>query len=451
MAALLVHALLSFSAPKRRVEVLSPTNASALKAAFFSGAPWLVQCGSVADMAAAAGDGALGVHEVIELALPKLPPAAQVGLLDCAKKLPSGKNTISRFKLDTGVTPMLIFSANGEPPVQLTPSMLTKHGLGGALFASPRQQAAALAHLVRDKSEKTATQLTKSEHLHARCLKRKHCALVLFPKEPSGEAERTLKKLMGEFRSVTFGTINTARYEFSLAKHLPAPANPKQPQMVAFRSATVDAAPPANKKGKADKKPSKALSVGAKAHRGEFSIEALRTFLTALERETLDFTPLKKAPSLRWRKQASKSTSSSSSSSSSTSGGGRSGSSGSERRGAKKDQAASARAGRQQQQRGGKGDRGGGGGGGASDEVLRRQKMAEEEEEYMRSMFGDADAEGGDGEDEGGDGDDADGEEELDFDDEDDEQEEAGAESDDAEQEEEEEDPEAAGGGKEEL
>ena len=64
-------ALLCLAAEPRSVELLSVTNATQLKAVFFSGEPWLVQCGSKADLAAAAADGGagLGVHEVLEVAL----------------------------------------------------------------------------------------------------------------------------------------------------------------------------------------------------------------------------------------------------------------------------------------------------------------------------------------------------------------------------------------------
>ena len=65
------------------VELLSISNATQLKTVFFSGDPWLVQCGAAADLAAAASDPKLAVHEVVELALPKLGASvARVGLLD---------------------------------------------------------------------------------------------------------------------------------------------------------------------------------------------------------------------------------------------------------------------------------------------------------------------------------------------------------------------------------
>ena len=241
-AVLLLGALVpltAFKAPpkaaagKSDVQVLSPTNATQLKAVFFSGNAWLVQCASEADLAAAAaGDAGLGIHGVVETALGALKRVpAEVGLLDCAQKLPSGKSTLDRFNLDRSVSPTLIFAANGHAPVQIVPSMLSKHVQSAHLFPTPRQQSAGLLALVKARATPKAYAFTKSEQLHSHCLKRKHCVLWLTEGEPSGDAARTLQKLLLEFRAVAFGTINTARYQFSLAKALPAAPTKRVPQV----------------------------------------------------------------------------------------------------------------------------------------------------------------------------------------------------------------------------
>jgi hypothetical protein len=414
----------AFAAPRKHIELLSPTNATQLKTVFFSGDPWLVQCGSQADLAAAAVEGGLGAHEVVELALPKLAPVARVGLLDCAKKLPSGKSTLDRFRLDSSLDPTLLLVANGQTPVQLTPPMLTKHGLGTALFPSPRQQAAALTALVKARSEKKALSLTKSEHLHEHCLKRKYCALLLLPRElsPNSELARVLHKLLHEFRHVAFTTLNAARYEFSLQKHLPQPTSAKQPQLVGFKSTTVAAEESAGgKKGKGGKKAKPALSVGAKAHRGEFALGEVREFLTSLSNDQLELTALKKAPTIRWRKQEKgESKDKGDKAKGKAAGGGASAA----RRSAGRDAGAGAASGKGRQRtqpaasgRGKPAASGASSEGEVSDEVRRRQKMAEEEEEYMRSMFGDADDEP-DGDEEGSDDDAEEEEMVLDFDEE---------------------------------
>jgi uncharacterized membrane protein YgcG len=412
----LVTVLMAFKAPDKKaapeqkangMQVLSPTNATQLKAVFFSGDPWLIQCGSKADLAAAAaGDVGLGAHDVLEIAMPalaKLP--AELGLLDCEKKLPSGKSTLDRFKLDGGVSPMLIFAANGLAPVQIVPSMLAKYGGSSNLFPTPRQQAAALVALVKSRATPQAFTFTKSEQMHAHCLKRKHCVLWLTEGEPQGEAARTLGTLLREYRTVAFGTVNTARYQFSLAKALPAPPTKRTPQVLAVRSTAAE--------GDAKK-----VTLAAKAYRGEPTLEGLRGFVSGLADESLELTPLTKPPALAWRKQAKEaakdgkeeggvggkrgakeggSSSSSGSSGSSTSSskrqsrkGGKSGTgagSGAERKMSYEERKAAEAAARKAKAAAAKG-------GGPVDEVERRRRMALEEEELLRSMFDSEEAAG---------------------------------------------------------
>jgi len=412
----LVTVLMAFKAPDKKaapeqkangMQVLSPTNATQLKAVFFSGDPWLIQCGSKADLAAAAaGDVGLGAHDVLEIAMPalaKLP--AELGLLDCEKKLPSGKSTLDRFKLDGGVSPMLIFAANGLAPVQIVPSMLAKYGGSSNLFPTPRQQAAALVALVKSRATPQAFTFTKSEQMHAHCLKRKHCVLWLTEGEPQGEAARTLGTLLREYRTVAFGTVNTARYQFSLAKALPAPPTKRTPQVLAVRSTAAE--------GDAKK-----VTLAAKAYRGEPTLEGLRGFVSGLADESLELTPLTKPPALAWRKQAKEaakdgkeeggvggkrgakeggSSSSSGSSGSSTSSskrqsrkGGKSGTgagSGAERKLSVEERKAAEAAARKAKAAAAKG-------GGPVDEVERRRRMALEEEELLRSMFDSEEAAG---------------------------------------------------------
>ena len=140
------------SAQQRQVELLRAADAAQLKAVFFSGEPWLVQCGTKAEISAAIVDDGFGAHAVVEKAASALPKDVKVGLLDCHKQLPSGKTTIERFKLDGSISPLLVLAANGKT-VQITPAALTKHGLATSLFPGPRAQAVALASYVKAKSE----------------------------------------------------------------------------------------------------------------------------------------------------------------------------------------------------------------------------------------------------------------------------------------------------------
>jgi hypothetical protein len=71
-----------------------------LKSVFFSGQPWLVQCvgAGVLANAATGSSPSESAHEVLQLALNSLPKYVNVGLLDCKKRLPSGKSTLERFR-----------------------------------------------------------------------------------------------------------------------------------------------------------------------------------------------------------------------------------------------------------------------------------------------------------------------------------------------------------------
>jgi hypothetical protein len=88
------------SAQQRQVELLRAADAAQLKEVFFSGEPWLVQCGTKAEISAAIVDDGFGAHAVVDKAASALPKDVKVGLLDCHKQLPSGKTTLERFKLD---------------------------------------------------------------------------------------------------------------------------------------------------------------------------------------------------------------------------------------------------------------------------------------------------------------------------------------------------------------
>lgn len=194
------------SAEQKHAELLSATDAAQLKAVFFSGEPWLVQCGTKADISSAIVDDGFGTHTVVEKAVPGLPKELKVGLLDCYRKLPSGKTTVERFKLDSTVSPLLVLAANGKT-TQITPSSLTKHGgLGSTLFPTTRNYASALASYVKAKSEPKAYTATSNEHISSLCLKRKHCAILLLDKEPRGETARVVHKLLYDFRTVSFVT-----------------------------------------------------------------------------------------------------------------------------------------------------------------------------------------------------------------------------------------------------
>ena len=150
------------------VEMLGRGSADELKAVFFSGEPWLIHCISAAVKEEPAE---LALHAVVRAALPALPSELRVGLLDCGKKLPSGKTTLQRFKLDSSLVPTLVLAANGRPPKQITGSMISKYASSSVLFPTTRQHASALVALVSKAIEPKIVTISKEAHLSSHCLR----------------------------------------------------------------------------------------------------------------------------------------------------------------------------------------------------------------------------------------------------------------------------------------
>ena len=400
--------------PSDSVRLISATSATDLRDVFFSGAPWLVQCATASATASVASgetSAVAALHEAVRLSLSTLPKEANVGILDCRAKLPSGKrNTIDRFGLDSNASPVLFAVANARNPLQVTAEVLRSYTAGGGtapLFPTPSQHAAALAAMFAAKTKPKASALTTTAQLHSSCLRRPKCALVLLRKgaEAKGDAGRVLAKLMLEHRNVSFVTINSANYQISLEGKMPEPTASK-PALLAVRSSGSG-------------KGSKHVALAARAHRGSWEIDELTKFLGSFVRDELELTPLTKSPSIRWRKQGQNGAKSGAKSG--TKSGAKGGSGGQDR---------DARKGGRTKGGGGAGGNGksGGGRGSGGDasasqspsarEAERRRQMAEEEEAYLRDMF---EEEGGGGDqaldEDGFDGDESDGEEEvLDFD-----------------------------------
>lgn len=360
-----------------------------LKAVFFSGEPWLVHCATRAELAAAAKDeGAEALlPAVVRAAAPRLPDEVRVGVLDCSKKLPSGKTTLQRFKLDGSLSPTLVLVANGRAPRQVTSALLSKHGSSSALFPTPRQQAAALVSFVAAAIEPRVAALSKTEHLTAHCLRRKLCAVVMSDGELKGAAARTLQRLLKEYRAVSFVTVNTARYDFSLSKLMPTAADgaaggkdkggkdkggrdKAEPRLLAVRSSTAGGSDKSSKE-----KGQQKMSVLAKAHRDAFSLEPLRAFLADHVAEALEMKPLRRLPQIKWRKQASASDGGGSGGGGGGGGGKKSAASGKAAGGSKRrgGEAGGGRKGGERRRDGGQSSAGGGGGGAGADAGAARR------------------------------------------------------------------------------
>jgi len=96
----LALALLPLALGQRSVVALRGSSEE-LRSVFFSGDPWLIQCVSAIDITAASradSSPAEHAHAVVQTALSAMPDEVNVAILDCKKRLPSGKNTLERFR-----------------------------------------------------------------------------------------------------------------------------------------------------------------------------------------------------------------------------------------------------------------------------------------------------------------------------------------------------------------
>ncbi|EOD13454.1 hypothetical protein EMIHUDRAFT_103765 [Emiliania huxleyi CCMP1516] len=166
---------------------LSPSDSAALKQVFFSGEPWLVECGHSVSPAFYDAEGSL-------------PKDLRVGLLDCAAALPSGKTTIQRFKLSPpkrGPTVLLFANADAKPAVAPVDAARTGVDLAkwAARVSQPRVVSVATVQL-----------------FEAHCTKRKWCALALGAGARLPSEERAaLTKLAAAARAVRFIAVDGSK------------------------------------------------------------------------------------------------------------------------------------------------------------------------------------------------------------------------------------------------
>uniref|UniRef100_A0A7S4ETD6 Uncharacterized protein n=2 Tax=Chrysotila carterae TaxID=13221 RepID=A0A7S4ETD6_CHRCT len=362
------------------IEYLSVNDEERMKHVFFSGNPYMVQCVAPSRSIKKNPSGALS--EVITLASSALPSDCGLAILDCKEKLPSGKNSFERFKIDGSLDPPLFVVANGRPPKQVTPQALSKHMPNAALFPTTKQQAAALISLVIRAIEPKVAALSKTEQLQKYCVGRRLCAIILIHgAELRFKDSRVLQSLLKEYRTISFATINVDRYDLSLARRLPETPglDVKAPRLILLRAAAVGGS--TAEKGK--RAQSKQLALTAKAHREEFALKPVRGFLNACLDGKLEMTPLQRMPTLAWRRSAGKSSGGPADDGAKSFGSNRRTrrSSGGERSTrpppSKRARSSTSKTeGKPQspEQR-------------REAEVARRQRMVEEEEEYLRSMF----------------------------------------------------------------
>lgn len=152
---------------------LSTDDAATLKGVFLSGQPWLVECtaGSPSD--------------VMYKAEAKLKAPLRPALLDCDRKLPSGKTTVERFGLKPPHQgPFILAIANLEKPV-VAPRNVVEDPTTLAKWAQAATKPRVLA-------------MSSSSQLETSCLKKRWCVLVLAAGSRLGDVERKALSTMSQ-------------------------------------------------------------------------------------------------------------------------------------------------------------------------------------------------------------------------------------------------------------
>jgi hypothetical protein len=189
------------------VERLEANDTTRLATAFFSGEPWLIYCEKQLS------------SESIQFAkfrkASKRLRSVNFGVLDCSAKLPSGKSTIGKFKLDGKKKPVLLLCANGEKPLQLS------KGDYSSKKGSTTINVTTLVDSVRTKMKPRVYAVTQRSTLRKRCFSKRACGIVLHQRQISGVDGRIVHELMMMHRNVSFVTIDTSQHKFSLESKLP--------------------------------------------------------------------------------------------------------------------------------------------------------------------------------------------------------------------------------------
>jgi hypothetical protein len=169
-----------------KIGSLKPRHSDALKEVFFSGNPWLIECGRSAS-------------PVLYEAESSLPTGLRAALLDCSATLPSGKTTLERFKISPHKRgPTIVMFSNVDRPV-LAPMDAVRTSADLAKWAARLSQPRTVA-------PSTATQF--EQH----CTRRKWCALVLAAGQRiQPEEKAVINRLAAANRAVRFVTLDTSK------------------------------------------------------------------------------------------------------------------------------------------------------------------------------------------------------------------------------------------------
>lgn len=179
LAALIAYRMVMGGSP---VTFIDATDETMLRRVFFSGEVWAVACENSDNFEAVASRLASEFH---------------FGVLDCEAKLPSGRSTMKRFKLEN--TKPVVFVANGVQTTQL-PAVRSEYDL---------------VREIRLAATRRPVEVKNDETFRDRCLSKPLCLLVLRGgSELEPAAHKALDALMGEHTNVNFAAVDSAEWRF---------------------------------------------------------------------------------------------------------------------------------------------------------------------------------------------------------------------------------------------
>ncbi|GAB5370496.1 hypothetical protein AAMO2058_001498200 [Amorphochlora amoebiformis] len=216
-------------------EVLDAGNTKFLQNVLFDGEPWVVFCGKKTHDGRVnntyQGRTSISSVQLMDKLAVQAKGRFRVGLLDCLRPLPSGKNIFERFKLKpSSISSQIAFwVANGNKP-----KLLDAYSLRSTVDYDVGRLATRVASL----TELKATPITNTKQLTKRCVESKRgCVLIIqkgqsLPENAKGE----LNKLMKANRRLRYASLDITKRKISLT--LP-PAMMGYPQVVLIRKSAV--------------------------------------------------------------------------------------------------------------------------------------------------------------------------------------------------------------------
>ena len=192
VVALLAVAIGGYVLLRSHVHALTPGDTAALKEAFYSGEPWVVECTKARKASQMVYD-AEGTLKGVKM-----------GTLDCDAVLPSGKTTYERFKLRApSYGPVVLAMSNGERP-QFAPRNVLTSGHALAAWATGTTAAKVFAP--------TSTALFDSQ-----CVRKPWCVVVVAASGRLVDLERSAaQSLASTARRVRVVRVDSSKYNLLL-------------------------------------------------------------------------------------------------------------------------------------------------------------------------------------------------------------------------------------------